>query len=82
MEELLREEEAGYEERLWGPEGEVGIVDVFHVGSGEHAVLLGGEVEDEGGGGEPFCCGVGDAHDVGDGILCVSYGGWDMVERL
>ena len=39
-------------------------MDVFHVGGGEHAVLLGGEVEDEGSGGEPFCCGVGDAHDV------------------
>ena len=41
-------------------------MDVFHVGGGEHAVLLGGEVEEEGSGSEPFCCGVGDSHGVGE----------------
>ena len=48
LEELLGREEAGDEEGLRRPEGDVAVVDVFHVGGGEHAVLLGGEVVEEG----------------------------------
>ena len=50
LEELLGGEEAGDEEWLRGPEGDVAVVDVFHVWGREHAVLLGGEVVEEGGG--------------------------------
>jgi len=38
----------------------VGVVDGFHVWRGEHAVLLGGEVEGEGEGGEGAGCGGGE----------------------
>ena len=31
---------------MWGEEGEVGVVDVFHVWGGEKPVDLGGEVDD------------------------------------
>ena len=51
LEELLGGEEAGDEERLRGPEGDIAVVDVFHVRGREHAVLLSGEVVEEGGGG-------------------------------
>ena len=30
-----------------GPEGDVAIIDVFHAGGGEYAVLLGSEIEEE-----------------------------------
>lgn len=63
LEELLGEEESGDEEGLGRPEGEVGVVDVLHVGGGQHAVVLGGKVDGEGGRGEPPGCAEGDAHD-------------------
>jgi len=44
----LGEEEAADEVGLRGPEGDVAVVDFFHVGGGEHAILLECEVEDEG----------------------------------
>lgn len=68
LEELLGEEEGGDEVGLRAEEGEVSIVDVHHGGGREDAILLGGEVVDEGcwgqvaGGGERdthrglFCC--------------------------
>ena len=60
MKELLREEETGDAVGVGRPEGEVLVVDVEHVGGGEHAVLLGCEVEDKGrgclkGSGQYFC---------------------------
>jgi len=51
LEDLLGEEEGAYEDGLWGEEGEVGVVDVFHVWGGEEAVDLGREVDDEAQGG-------------------------------
>lgn len=44
----MGEEEAADEVGLRGPEGDVAVVDIFHVGGGEHAILLECEVEDEG----------------------------------
>lgn len=65
LEELLGEEEAGDEEGLWGEEGEVLVVDLFHVGGAEYAVLLRGEVVDEGGWGE-----------ISSGAQAEAHGGW------
>lgn len=62
MEDLLREEEDRNKEGLRAEKGQIPVMDVFHVGSGEHAVLLGGEVDDEAEGGYPLCRAVGDAH--------------------
>lgn len=39
LEELLREEEATDEVRVWAPEGEVTVVDVLHVWLGEHSIF-------------------------------------------
>lgn len=58
LEQLLREEEAGDEVGLRRPEGEVGIMHVLHVGRAEHAVLLRGKVDEEGGRGHPAGGGV------------------------
>lgn len=65
LEELLGEEEAGDEEGLRGEEGEVLVVDLFHVGGAEDAVLLRGEVVDEGGWGE-----------ISSGAEAEAHGGW------
>lgn len=49
LEQLLREEEAGDEEWLGTEEGQILVVDVFHVRFRQHAVLLRCEVDEEGG---------------------------------
>jgi hypothetical protein len=62
LRDLLRKEECRDEIRLRTPEGQIGVVDVFHVGGREHAVVLGGEVDEEAGGGEVAGGAVGDSH--------------------
>jgi hypothetical protein len=47
LEELLREEEASDEEGLWREEGQILVVNVFHVRCGQHAILLCCEVDEE-----------------------------------
>ena len=47
LEQLLREEEAPNEVRHGAPERQVCVMDVQHVGRGEHAILLGSEIEKE-----------------------------------
>ena len=48
LEDLLREEERRYEVWLRRPEGDVRVVDVFHVWGCEHAILLSCEVDEKG----------------------------------
>ena len=56
LEDLLHGEECADEVGVRGPEGDVAVVDVFHAGGGEDAVLLGGEVEGPGCGGLVVFC--------------------------
>ena len=49
LKELLREEETANELRLGTDRGQVAIMDSFHIGTREQAILLGREVVDEGG---------------------------------
>ena len=62
LEELLGEEEGADEVGLGAEEGEVGVVDFFHCWAGEDAVLLRGEVVDEGGRGYVAGGREGNAH--------------------
>jgi hypothetical protein len=45
LEELLREEESGDEGWLRAEERQVLIMNIFHIGSREHAIVLAGEVD-------------------------------------
>lgn len=72
LEELLGEKKATYEVGLRGPEGEVAVVDCLHVRGRIEAVLLRGEVVNEGGRGQIAGGGEGDAHGCGvvKGVGC------------
>lgn len=48
LKQLLREEEGRDEERLGGPEGEVGVMDVLHVRRAKQSILLSSKVDDKG----------------------------------
>ena len=62
LEELLGEEEGSDGVGVGAEEGEVLVVHIQHVGAAEHAVLLRCEVDEEGGGRDPFRGADGDAH--------------------
>lgn len=49
LEELLRKEEGANKVGLWGPEGDISVVDILHIRSAIETILLGCEVVDEGG---------------------------------
>lgn len=62
LQDLLGREEAGDEVGLWGEKGEVCVVNVFHVGAGEHPILLHAKIDGKGKGREPPGGGEVDTH--------------------
>jgi hypothetical protein len=66
----LWEEEGSDEVRVRGPEGDVALVDVHHVGLGVEAILLGGEIVGEGERREVTRCAERDTHCLLIGTIC------------
>ena len=58
LEELLWEEKARDEKWLRGPEAQVLIMDIFHVGRRQHPIILASKVDQEAGWRQPFRCAV------------------------
>ena len=62
LDKLLREKESSNEEGLWAEKRLVCIMDIFHIGRGEHAILLGDKVDHKRGRCQPFGRRVRNAH--------------------